>query len=202
MHCSTPSATYSTCSTSTRGSWQIIPRMGRKKVDRWRHRAELVNQGATQAGAVPGLLLWAHIDQSCWRYFNLCDMQNIGGSQFEFGQTANQWFCREWMTARSTMLSSGGLPSNSEIAHVCALYASSFPAWKRTYHDLPWLTDCSLQYKVVRGWSARTNISKSVVGSWSSVPLGRNGCDACFELLVHLNPLQQGALRTGDARDA
>ena len=97
IHCSTPSATYSTCSTSTRGSWQIIPRMGRKKVDRWRHRAELVNQGATQAGAVPGLLLWAHIDQSCWRYFNLCDMQNIGGSQFEFGQTANQWFCREFV---------------------------------------------------------------------------------------------------------
>ena len=26
---------------------QIIARMGRKKVDRWRHRAELVNQGAT-----------------------------------------------------------------------------------------------------------------------------------------------------------
>ena len=26
---------------------ETIPRMGRKKVDRWRHRAELVNQGAT-----------------------------------------------------------------------------------------------------------------------------------------------------------
>ena len=33
-----------TCSTSTRRSWQIIPTMGRKKVDRRRHRAELVNQ--------------------------------------------------------------------------------------------------------------------------------------------------------------
>ena len=34
---------FNTCSTSRRGSWQMIPRMGRKKVDRWRHRAELVN---------------------------------------------------------------------------------------------------------------------------------------------------------------
>ena len=66
-----------------------------------------------------------------------------------------------------------------------------------TYHDLP-----TAVYKVVRGWNARTNISKSVVGSSSSVPLGRNGFDACFELLVHLIPLQQGTLRTGDARDA
>ena len=37
IYCSTPSATCSTCSTSTRGSWQ----------NRWGHQAELVNQGAT-----------------------------------------------------------------------------------------------------------------------------------------------------------
>ena len=45
-----------------------------------------------------------------------------------------------WVTARCSMLSSGGLPSNREIAHVCAGYASSFPAWKwltMTYHDVP-----------------------------------------------------------------
>ena len=130
----TPSATYSTCSTSTRGSWQIIPRMGRKKVDRWRHRAELVNQGVTR------FLMFLS--------------------------------CVSWMTARCTMLSSRGLPSNREIAHVCAGYASSFPAWKRTYHDLPWLTDCSLQ-----GGARlkRQNQYFEVVGSSSSVPLGRNG---------------------------
>ena len=94
--------------------------MGRKKVDRWRQRAELVNQGATV------LLLF-------------------------FGVFLLHW----WMTARCTMLSSGGLPSNREMAHVCAGYASSFAAWKRTYHDLP-----TAVYKVVRGWNARTNISK------------------------------------------
>ena len=82
--------------------------MGSKKVDRWRHRAELVNQGASLV-------------------FLMC------------------LSCISWMTARCTMPSSGGLPSNTEIAHVCAWYASSFPAWKRTCHGLPWLTDCSLQ---------------------------------------------------------
>ena len=51
------------------------------------------------------------------------------------------------------------LASNREIAHVCAGYASSFPAWKRTYHDLPWLTDSGL-FLVVRGQKARTNMSK------------------------------------------
>ena len=97
--------------------------------------------------------------------------------------------CISWMTARCTMLASGGLPSNREIAHVCAWYASSFPAWKRTYHDLPWLTDCSLQ-----GGARlkRQNQYFEVVGSSSSVPLGRNGFDACFELLVHLNLAARG----------
>ena len=70
-----------------------------------------------------------------------------------------------WMTARCTMLSSGGLPSNREIAHVCAGYASSFPAWKRTYH---WLTNCSLQGGVRL---KRQNQYLEVVGSSSSVPL-------------------------------
>ena len=122
-HGSTPSATYSTCSTSTRGSWQIIPRMGRKNVDRWRHRAELVNQGAT-------LVFWCFLS------------------------------CISWMTARCTMQSSGGLPSNrAGKLRMCAWYASSFPAWKRTYHDLPWLIPTAV-YKVVRGWNARTNTSK------------------------------------------
>ena len=65
--------------------------------------------------------------------------------------------CISWMTARCTMLASGGLPSNRESAHVCTWYASSFPAWKRTYHDLPWRTAV---YKVVRGWNPRTHISK------------------------------------------
>ena len=89
-------------------SIQIIPRMGSKKVGRWRHRAELVNQGASLV-------------------------------------FVDAFVLHSWMTARCTMLSSGGLPSNREIAHVCAWYASSFPAWKRTCHDLPWLTECSLQ---------------------------------------------------------
>ena len=53
------------CSTSTRGSWQIIPRMGRKKVDKWRHRAELVNQGAT-------LVFWC----SCPALVNDCTMHD------------------------------------------------------------------------------------------------------------------------------
>ena len=47
------------------------------------------------------------------------------------------------------------LPSNRETAHVCAGYASSWPAWKRAYHDLP-----TAVYTVVRGWKARTNILK------------------------------------------
>ena len=47
------------------------------------------------------------------------------------------------------------LPSKKETAHVCAGYASSEPAWKRAYHDLP-----TAVYKVVRGWKARTNILK------------------------------------------
>ena len=163
MHCLTPSATYSTCSTSTRGSWQIIPRMGRKKVDRWRHLAELVNQGATLGVwcFCPAFREWLH-DARC---FHLEGCHQIG----------------KLLMCAPDMLHPFQLGSGLTM----------------TYHDLP-----TAVYKVVRGWNARTNISKSVVGSSSSVPLGRNGFDACFELLVHLIPLQQGTLRTGDARDA
>ena len=55
---------------------------GPQKVDRWRHRAELVNQGATLVFLIFFVLHW-------------------------------------WVTARCTLLSSGGLPSNREIAGNC-----------------------------------------------------------------------------------
>ena len=90
------------------------------------------------------------------------------------------------------------LPSNKEIAHVCSGYASSFPAWMRTCHDLP----TAVFFGGAK--SKGQNQYVEAVGSSSSVPLGRNGFDfrCLFELLVHLNPLQQGALRTGDSPDA
>ena len=67
-----------------------------------------------------------------------------------------------------------------------------------TYHDLP----TAVFFGGAK--SKGQNQYVEVVGSSSSVPLGRNGFDfrCLFELLVHLNPLQQGALRTGDSPDA
>ena len=67
-----------------------------------------------------------------------------------------------------------------------------------TYHDLP----TAVFFGGAK--SKGQNQYVEVVGSSSSVPLGRNGFDfrCLFELLVHLNPLQQGALRTGDSQDA
>ena len=68
--------------------------MGRKKVERWRHRAELVNQGATQTGAVCGLLLSVHIENRAVGRTPQSLYAKHWGKSIRIW-SANQWFCRE-----------------------------------------------------------------------------------------------------------
>ena len=81
-----------------------------------------------------------------------------------------------WVTAQCTMLSS--------IAHVCAGYASSFPAWKRLTMTYRW----SLQ-------GGALILSGILILSAT----GKKGFRCLFELLVHLDPLHP-LVRAGDAR--
>ena len=157
IRCSTPSATCSTCSTWTRCSWQIIPRMGRKKS--WQVETP------------------SRVGKSrCYSCF-LMVLSCIG----------------EWL--HDARCFHPVLASNREIAHVCAGYASSFPAWKRTYHDLPtavffWWCEVKRPEPICR--SCGILILSATAKKWFR---------CLFELLVHLNPLRQGALRTGEAPD-
>ena len=115
-----------------------------KKVDRWRHRAELVNQGAT--------LVFRCF---CPALVNDCTMHDA--------------FIRCCHQTRKLLM-----------CRICFFW----PAWKRAYHDLPWLTD-SIRLK-----GCGILILSAPGKKWFR-----------FELLVHFNPLQQGALHTGDSPD-
>ena len=132
-------------------------------VDRWRHRAGLVNQGAT---LVFGCFSPALV--------NDCTMHDA------FIRCCHQ--TRKLLMCAPDMLHPFQLESGLTM----------------TYHDLP----TAVFFGGAK--SKGQNQYVEVVGSSSSVPLGRNGFDfrCLFELLVHLNPLQQGALRTGDSPDA
>ena len=104
-----------------------------------------------------------------------------------------------WMTARCTILASRVLPANRDIAQgvrrICFILSS---------------LEANLQtavYMVVRDWKVSVDIWKS----WDFFNLSAiekkwiNGLDACLNLncsCTYINPLQQGALRTGDARVA
>ena len=158
IHCSTPSATYSTCSTSTRGSRQIIPRMGRKKADRWRHRATLVNQGAT-------LVFWC--------------------------------FCpafREWLhDARCYHLE--GCHQIGKLL-MCAL---------DMFHPFQLGSGLTMTYRLQSTRWCEVETPEPIFRSCGILILsatGKKWFRCLFWIARALKPMQQGALRTGDARDA